>query len=143
MTQIHVDLPENLVSYVGFELGPTDWVSITPKVVIQFAGATRNNPKILPQGSPVPTILPVALIGKFISELVDVGDYKLRVNYGLNNARFLTPIFKGDRIRALISIGRVTETGSDYVEVEFNVVIEVEGKPQPGSTVIVIYRYYK
>jgi acyl dehydratase len=93
-------------------------------------------------GSPVPPFLPVSFIGRFISELLNVGGYRLRVNYGLNQARFLSPCLIGDQIRAHITVGRVIESNNGYVEAEFNVVIEIKGKVKPSITAIALFRYY-
>ena len=61
-------------------------------------------------------------------QAVDVrGNFKMRINYGFNRLRFVSPVPAGARIRARFSPLKVTEN-----EVTWQVTVEVEGQEKPA-----------
>ena len=55
------------------------------------------------------------------------GDFKMRINYGFNKLRFVSPVPAGSRIRARFAPQKVTDLGVTWL-----VTVEVEGQEKPA-----------
>ena len=87
---------------VGSELGSSDWHEVTQEHVNQFAEATGDHQwihvdveratKESPFGGPIGHgYLTLSLLIPMWSEVLEVSDAKMAVNYGLNKVRFPAP----------------------------------------------------
>ena len=103
-----VNLSE-LEGAVGKRLGPTDWLRLEQSRIDQFADATDDHQWIhvdverAKQGPFGGTIahgyLTLALVNKFLPELIEVQGAAMGVNYGCGKVRFPAPALAGSRIR--------------------------------------------
>ena len=82
--------------------------------------------------------LTVSLLSNLSRQAVDVrGNFKMRINYGFNRLRFVSPVPAGARIRARFSPLKVTEN-----EVTWQVTVEVEGQEKPALVAEWLGRFY-
>ena len=105
----------------GQEVGVSDWLLVTQKMIDQFAELTgdpqwihidvERAKKETPFGGTIAHgFLTVSLLPQLAREAVDVrGDFKMRINYGFNKLRFVSPVRAGSRIRARFTAQQVTE----------------------------------
>jgi acyl dehydratase len=71
-------------------------------------------------------------------EAVEVrGNFKMRVNYGFNRLRFVSPVPAGARIRARLTPQKVAEN-----EVTWLVTVDVEGSEKPAVVAEWLGRFY-
>jgi len=78
------------------------------------------------------------MLPELAKQAVEVrGDFKMRINYGFNRLRFVSPVRAGARIRARFTPQRVTEN-----EVTWNVTVEVEGSEKPALVAEWLGRFY-
>lgn len=148
--KLEVSLPE-LENAVGRRLGPTDWLLMDQPRIDKFAAATDDHQWIhvdverAKQGPFGGTIahgyLTLALVNKFLPELIEVQGASMGVNYGCGKVRFPAPTPCGSRIRGL---GEVTEVrpvqGGRQMVVR--VTVELEGQERPACVADTISRFY-
>jgi acyl dehydratase len=140
---------EELRSLVGQEAGVSDWLPVTQEMINQFADVTGDHQWIHVDverarresqfGTTVAHgFLTVSLLPGLSQQSVEVrGDFKMRVNYGFNRLRFVSPVPAGSRIRAHFSPQKVTGN-----EVTWQVTAEVEGREKPALVAEWLGRFY-
>lgn len=133
-----------LTSFVGHELGVSDWLRIDQARIDQFAGCTGDRQWIhvdversrreSPLGSTIAHgYLLLALLPQFtyaLGALPPGVDQAL--NYGLNRVRFLTPVRSGARIRNRIELLAVDEKGSGRLLMTTRNTVEIAGEQTPA-----------
>jgi acyl dehydratase len=140
---------DELRSLVGQEAGVSDWLPVTQEMIDRFADVTNDHQWIhvdverakreTPFGSTIAHgFLTVSLLPELARQAVEVrGDFKMRINYGFNRLRFVSPVRSGARIRAHFTPQRVTEN-----EVTWEVTVEVEGSEKPALVAEWLGRFY-
>ena len=141
----------DLESAVGRRLGPTAWLLVDQPRIDRFADATEDHQwihvdaergKAGPFGATIAHgYLTLALVNKFLPNLIAVQDAAMGVNYGCGRVRFPAPVRCGARIRGLGEVVEVTEV-KDGKQIIVRVTVEVEGQERPGCVVDTISRFY-
>jgi acyl dehydratase len=141
-----------LPSLKGKELGVSDWFEVTQDRVNTFADATDDHQWIhidverakaeSPFGGPIGHgYLTLSLIVPMYSQVIDVTDQTLGVNYGLNKVRFPAPVPVGSKIRMTATLNDVQEIAGGY-QLLIGTVIEREGGDKPVCIAEIIFRTY-
>jgi acyl dehydratase len=140
----------DLTDAVGTDLGVTDWVTIDQDRIDQFADATGDHqwihvdPEAAKNGPFGATIghgyLTMSLCAPFLGELCTVGGVSMGLNYGVDKARFITPVPSGGRVRGKGEVLSVTEVPGGAQAV-VRIVIELEGAEKPAAVVDTVSRY--
>jgi len=140
---------DELRGLTGQEAGVSDWTTVSQEMINRFADATGDHQwihvdverarKETPFGSNIAHgFLTVSLLPQLSKEAVEVrGDYKMRINYGFNKLRFVSPVKAGARIRARFTPLKVTDK-----EVTWQVTVEVEGAEKPALVAEWLGRFY-
>ncbi|MGV9878009.1 MaoC family dehydratase [Streptomyces sp. NPDC003006] len=141
-----------LTSLSGADLGRTEWREITQERVNTFADATDDHQWIHtdpekartgPFGAPIAHgYLTLSLIIPLFNELLDITGVSMSVNYGLDKARFPSPVPVGARIRLHGTVGTVEEVKGDGVQMPLTFTVEVEGSEKPACVAQAVYRHY-
>jgi acyl dehydratase len=141
-----------LPSYVGEELGTSDWYELTQESVDLFADATGDHQWIhvdverataeSPYGGPIAHgYLTLSLLIPMWSQVLTVTDAAMAVNYGLDRVRFPAPVPVGSKLRLTATLTGVEQvTGGHQVTVA--AVIEREGGGKPVCTAEPVFRFY-
>lgn len=132
---------EELRGLLGEELGVSAWVQVTQEQVDAFADATGDHQWIhvdperaaaSPFGGTIAHgFLTLSLIPSFAVQIFALSLGGARLNYGLDGARFPTPVRVGSRVRGRATITDVAETPKG-VRVTTSYVIEIEGAERPA-----------
>ena len=85
--------------------------------------------------------LTLALVNKFLPELITVTATSMGVNYGCEKVRFPSPVISGSRIRGVGEVVSVDEV-SGGLQVIVRVTVEIEGNDRPACVVDTISRFY-
>jgi acyl dehydratase len=145
-----VDQPADLLTLVGRPLGSTDWITITQQRVNLFADATGDYQFI--HTDPQRTIngpfkgivahcyLTLSLAPVAISQVLQIRELIAALNYGLNRARFPTPVRVGSKVRATVAVMSARQKTSG-VEAVFALTYEIDGEPCPACVADVIVLY--
>jgi acyl dehydratase len=134
---------EELEGRIGEPLGSSDWFLVDQPRVDAFADVTLDHQFVhvdperaratpfkgtIAHGFLTLSLL-VHLCLPFIPEL---RDRELLVNYGFDKVRFAAPVRVGKRIRAVGSLGAVTERKPGNVILRIDVTVEIEGEDKPA-----------
>ena len=144
------DGPKALIDAVGSTLGPTDWVEIAQDRVDRFADATDDHQwihvdaaraKSGPFGGTIAHgFLTMSLCASFLAQLVHVSNISMGINYGVNKARFITPVKVGARIRARGEVVEVSEVAGG-VQAVVRITVEIDGEAKPAAVIDTVSRY--
>jgi len=140
---------EELKSLTGQEVGVSDWLTITQELIDHFADVTGDHqwihvdPERAKRETPFGTtiahgFLTVSLLPQLSQQSMNIkGDFKMRINYGFNRLRFVSPVPAGSRIRARFTAHKVTDN-----EVTWLVTVDVEGHDKPAIVAEWLGRFY-
>ncbi|WP_030247768.1 MaoC family dehydratase [Streptomyces sp. NRRL S-350] len=141
----------DLLTLGGADLGHSRWLEITQDRVNTFADATDDHQWIHvdperaargPFGAPIAHgYLTLSLLIPLWTELLQVEDVGMAVNYGLNKVRFPSPVRVGAKIRAHGAIASVAEVKGG-AEVTVDLTVEIDGETKPAVVAQAVYRFY-
>lgn len=130
----------------GTELGASNWVTLDQATIDAHAEvtgdrdwihndverATREGPFGAPiaQGSLILGNL-VRMQEQVIRTVDDIG-LAYALNYGFDRVRFVHPVRAGERIRAHLRFGGVTDRGDGSRVVHLDVEVEIDGRDRPA-----------
>jgi acyl dehydratase len=145
-----VDEPAELLRLIGQPLGSTDWMEITQERVNLFADATgdhqwiHTNPVRAMNGPFKGTVahgyLTLSLAPLVISEVLEIRELTVALNYGIDRVRFPAPLRVGSQVRVTVEVMRALQKTSG-VEAVFTLTYEIEGEPRPACVADVIVLY--
>ncbi len=147
-----VDKPSDLLDLEeGTDLGESSWIEVTQDDIDTFADATRDHqwihvdPERAADGPFGSTIahgyLTLALVIPLWSELLQVENVGMSVNYGLNRLRLPAPVPVGSRIRLQGKVASASEVAGG-VQVVADLTMEIEGSEKPALVAEAVYRFY-
>ena len=133
----------SLKRFVGTELGPSDWVTVTQKRIELFAEATDDHqwihvdPERAARESPfggtvAHGYLTLSMAPVLLSQVLCVEQAALTLNYGLEKLRLHAPVRAGSRIRFHGTIRSVRDIPGGAARVVIAMSIEVEGMAKPA-----------
>ena len=140
---------DELRALAGQEVGVSDWLLVTQKMIDQFAELTgdpqwihvdvERAKKETPFGGTIAHgFLTLSLLPQLARETVDVrGDFKMRINYGFNKLRFVSPVRAGSKIRARFIAQQVMENTVTWL-----VTVEIQGATKPAIVAEWLGRFY-
>jgi acyl dehydratase len=141
-----------LPSLKGQALGVSEWFEVTQDRVNTFADATDDHQWIhvdlaraageSPFGGPIGHgFLTLSLFSSMWSQVLQVTDAKMGVNYGLNRVRFPAPVPVGSKIRLAATLIDVEEVKGG-LQLIVGGVIEREGSDKPACVLESVSRLY-
>ena len=149
-----VESVDGIKSFVGKEIGVSDWLVIAQDRINAFADATGDRQWIhldaervkreSPFGKTIAHgFLTLSLISHLMQQTVQIRTgSRLAVNYGLNRVRFPAPVREGSRIRGHFTLASFKDLGDSY-EAIFNCSVECEGLEKPACVAEWLVRYFK
>jgi acyl dehydratase len=143
---------DEMRTLAGQEVAVSDWVEITQQRIGMFADATDDHqwihvdPERCARESPFKTpvahgFLTLSLLSSLFEKSMRMADANMVVNYGMNKVRFPAPVPVGSRVRARLTLLKVTDL-ADGAQLEWNVVMEREGSDKPVCVAELLMRRY-
>lgn len=141
-----VTIDELAAAAAGTEIGCSSWRTVTQEMVDQFAAATDDHQFIhvdpgraareTPFGGTIAHgFLLLSLLSTLAYEAVPPLDTAaVGINYGFDEVRFKAPVKTGSRVRGRFVLARANIRTSGFVEVNYDVTLEVEGWVRPALT---------
>jgi acyl dehydratase len=149
---ITVDGLAGVKALAGQHLGESSWLEITQDRVNTFADATDDHQWIHvdperartgPFGGPIAHgYLTLGLLIPLWSEILEIDNLKMAVNYGLNKVRFPSPVPVGAKIRLVAKLASVEDVAGNGVQAVVEFTVEREGSDKPVAVAEAVYRYY-
>ncbi|UAW99163.1 MaoC family dehydratase [Halopseudomonas nanhaiensis] len=132
-----------LKSYIGKNLGHSEWLTIDQERVNQFAECTGDHQfihideekaKQTPFGGTIAHgFLSLSLIPSLSAGLlIRPEGLKMAVNYGLDSLRFIQPVRVGSRVRLNVQVLDVTEKNPGQWLIKAKNTLEIEGVDKPA-----------
>lgn len=124
------------------ELPFSNWILITQNMITDFANATLDKQwvhideekakKDSPFGCTIAHgFMSVALLSKFLGDLIKIKSLKMGLNYGLNSVRFMNPVLVNSQLRLKSTI-KVIEPHKNGIKVTFSCTVEIKGEDKPA-----------
>jgi acyl dehydratase len=137
-----IETIEELRSLIGQEVAVGEWFPVEQSRIDAFADATGDHQWIhqdverakteSPFGQTIAHgFLTLSLLSCLSYDCFEIrGDFKMRINYGLNRVRFPAPVLAGARIRPRFTLQSLGQFEEGYQAV-WAVNVEVEGGRKP------------
>jgi len=131
-----------LVSHVGAEMGPSEWLTITQAMIDQFADATGDHQWIhvdakraaveMPDGKTIAHgYLLLSCLPGLAAPLLKIDAKKRVLNYGSDRVRYTATVASGSRVRLRQTIKQVEQTPMGMKLITENT-LELEGSQRPA-----------
>ena len=152
MNPIVINSFDELCEYVGKEIGVSDYHTITQDQINLFADATLDHqwihtePERAAEESPFKSTiahgyLNISLLPYLWSQIVDVRNSKLTVNYGIEKLRFMQALKVDSKVRIRVKlVSAVNLRGT--TKAELNAVMEIEGAKKPAFEANIVFLYH-
>lgn len=132
---------EELRTYLGQEVGVSDWLTITQERIDGFARATGDDQWIhtdpvrakaeLPYGNTIAHgFLTLSLAPYFTYQTYRIEGVKMALNYGLDKVRFTSHVTTNRRVRMRTALLALEATKGGF-KITTRVTFEVEGQVKP------------
>jgi NADPH2:quinone reductase len=133
----------DIKNHIGKTIGPGPWLTVTQQMINDFAAATfdfqwvhldtEKAKATLPGGKTIAHgYLTMSLASHFFYDLIQVAHLSSFFNYGINKARFISPVSEGSRIRMKATLSGAEEQPNGSVKLFLTCIIELEGADKPA-----------
>jgi len=130
------------------DLGTSDWETIDQSQIDLFAQATHDHqwihvePELAAQGPFGTTVahgyLSLSMLPYFVSQVLNVSDVRIGINYGTEKIRFTAPVPVGSQVRLKAAL-RSSERRGEGVLYRLAVEIEIRDSEKPALVGEVLY----
>jgi acyl dehydratase len=153
MPQTEIQSIDHLRSFVGKEIGVSDWLAVTQERIRQFADATSDHQWIhldveraqreSPYGTTIAHgFLTLSLLSLLMKSAIEFKmPVKMAINYGLNRVRFVSAVPAGANIRGRVALQSLEEIAGGY-QFTWGVTVECEGSAKPACVAEWLTRIY-
>ena len=133
----------DITNHVGKSVGPSEWLMVTQEMINNFASATldfqwvhvdvEKAKAVLPGGKTIAHgYLSMSLVSQFFYQLITIENVNSFYNYGINKARFITPVTVGSRIRLQANFTGAEKQPNGSVKIFLTCIIELEDADKPA-----------
>lgn len=151
---IKIENLTELKSFLGKEIGTTEWYTISQEMINAFADATgdhqwiHTNPEMCAQFSPFKTtvahgFLNLSLSPKLMAELFTVKSVKMGLNYGANKVRFISPVPVNAKVRMKAVLLEAEDAQPKGLKIIMGCTYEIEGQEKPACFAELISMLYE
>lgn len=144
---------EEFQSYLGEELGVSEYLTITQDQINLFADATldhqwiHTDPERAKEESPFGgTIahgyLTLSVAPNLWEQIVDIRNIKMMINYGIESLKFGQPVKAGDSVRLRARVADLANLrGITKAQIKVDLEIKDEKKPAYTATLVFLYHF--
>ena len=152
MSKLVVNSYDEFAAFEGKEMGASDWLLIDQERINLFADATLDHQWIhvdadrAKKESPYQSTiahgyLTLSLLPYLWSQIIEVNNIKMLVNYGMDKMRFGQAVVTGSRVRMVTKLHAISNLRG-ICKTEINFKIEIEGQSKPALEGIATFLYY-
>jgi acyl dehydratase len=130
------------------DLGTSDWETIDQRQIDLFAEATHDHqwihvdPEAAAQGPFGTTVahgyLTLSMLPYFVSQVLNVTDVRMGINYGTEKIRFTAPVPVGSQVRLKATL-RDSERRGEGVLYRLGIEVEIKESEKPALVGEVLY----
>ena len=152
MEKLIINSYEEFAAHLDEQLGVSDWLEVDQERINLFADATLDHQwihvdveKAKKESQYKNTIahgyLTLSLLPYLWSQIIEVNNIKMLVNYGMDKMRFGQPVVTGSKVRLVTKLQAISNLrGICKAEIEFK--IEIEGQRKPALEGVATFLYY-
>jgi len=152
MEKLIINSYEEFAAHLGEQLGISDWLEVDQERINLFADATLDHQwihvdveKAKKESQYKNTIahgyLTLSLLPYLWSQIIEVNNIKMLVNYGMDKMRFGQPVVTGSKVRLVTKLQAISNLrGICKAEIEFK--IEIEGQRKHALEGVATFLYY-
>lgn len=152
MEKLIINSYEEFAAHLGEQLGISDWLEVDQERINLFADATLDHQwihvdveKAKKESQYKNTIahgyLTLSLLPYLWSQIIEVNNIKMLVNYGMDKMRFGQPVVTGSKVRLVTKLQAISNLrGICKAEIDFK--IEIEGQRKPALEGVATFLYY-
>ena len=152
MSKVIINSYKELEAYVGKEIGVSEFQKITQDQINLFAQATHDHQWIhvdtdrAAAESPFGTTiahgyLTVLLLAYHWTNLVEVNNVKLQVNYGIDKLKFGQAVQVNDDVCVRVKLVSLIDLRG-IAKAQLHVAMEVQGKRKPAFDALITFLYH-
>ncbi len=152
MSKVIIRNFDEFASFIGKEIGTSGYHTVTQEQIDLFAKATLDfqwihiNPERAREESPFGgTIahgyLTLSLIPYLWDQIAEVRNYKMLVNYGIEDLRFNQPVRVNDQVRLRVALKNITNLRG-IAKAEMNITMEIKENPKPAFSGTILFLYH-
>jgi acyl dehydratase len=152
MNQLVINSYDEFATYLGKNLGASEWLEVSQERINMFADATLDHQWIhvdverAKAESPYKSTiahgyLTLSLLPKMWNEIIKVNNLKMMVNYGMDKMRFGKPVLSGSRVRLVTDLAAI-ENLRGICKAQISFKIEIEGERKPALEGLATFLYY-
>jgi acyl dehydratase len=137
-----------LESSTDRDLGTSEWETIDQRQIDLFAEATHDHqwihvdPKAAAQGPFGTTVahgyLTLSMLPYFVSQVLNVTDVRMGINYGTEKIRFTAPVPVGSQVRLKATL-RDSERRGEGLLYRLGIEVEIKDSQKPALVGEVLY----
>ena len=142
---------EEFASHLGQVLGTSEWLEVPQERINLFADATLDHQWIHVDAEKAKTgpfgqtivhgYLTLSLVPHLWSQIIDVRNLKMMVNYGMDKMKYGQAVLSGQQIRLTASLASIADLrGVCKAEIKFT--IEIKDQKKPALTGVATFLYH-
>jgi acyl dehydratase len=139
-------------SYLGKELGVSNYITISQEQVNLFADSTldhqwiHTDPERAAKESPFGTAiahgyLTLSVAPHLWEQIADIRNIKMMINYGIEKLRFNQPVKVGDQVRLRAKMVDIADLRG-ITKAQIKVDLEIKDQRKPAYTAILVFLYH-
>ena len=143
---------DEFASYLGQELGTSEWLTVDQDRINLFADATLDHQWIhvdverakverAYHSTIAHGYLTMSLIPHLWNQIIEVNNLEMQVNYGMDKMRFGLPVITGSRVRLVTKLHNIADLRG-ICKAEIDLKVEIEGQRKPALQGIASFLYY-
>ncbi len=143
---------DEFASFLGKEIGVSDYITISQDQIDKFADATldhqwiHTDPERAEKESPFKTTiahgyLSLSMLTYLWYSAVEVRNVKMVVNYGIESLKFQQPVLVNDKIRARVSLVEIKNLRG-IAKIQVKIITEIMGQSKPAYEAFVNFLYH-
>lgn len=152
MSKLIINNYEEFASFLGKEIGVSDYIQITQEQINKFADATldhqwiHTNPERAKKESQFgDTIahgyLTLSVLPYLWEEIVEFRNIKMMVNYGIEDLKFQQPVLVNSKVRLRAKLKEIKDLRG-ITKTFMQATLEIEGSKKPAFDGTVVFLYH-
>ncbi len=138
-------------TYIGKELGVSEYLKVTQQQINLFADATldhqwiHTDPVRAASGPFKNTIahgyLVLSLVPYLWEQIAEIQNVKMLVNYGIEKMKFNQPLVVDHEVRLRVTLKSLNDLRG-ICKAEMDITMEIKDNPKPAFTATIIFLYH-
>lgn len=153
MSQVVINNYKEFESYLGKEIGVSDYITVEQGMINKFADATKDHQWIHIDAKRAETDSPfkktiahgylaVSLVPYLWNQIAKFNNLKMLINYGIERLKFNQPVVVDSEVRLRVKLASLANLrGIAKAELEAELQIKDNPKPAFTATVVLLYHF--